>query len=121
MAKKIKIELSETPKGQKSAVLAVDILGLLAIEELFLNLANGNTNQTLISKNKIQIDLYNDLENSGLIKVGNILEWRQTKDKWNQFRGQTTGLYRCGATGQCNLESGATGDSEYKVIVSLIK
>lgn len=102
-------------------MISAPILGILEIEKLFSNLADGITNQTILSKNKILINLYSDIEDKGFLNNKGILEWRLTKNKWSQFREQTTGLYKSGVTGLCYLQSDSLNDSEYVVILSLTK
>ena len=115
-------------KGYDTVLICVDINGLLEIENVFLQLAQGlfsfdfSTLKLLDKKYSIDIKAYSDTKNIGLKQMDKgKFEWRLTKDKWNQFREMTTALYRNGTNGHQYLDT-ETGDIDLdslQVVLSL--
>jgi len=115
-------------KGYDTVLICVDINGLLEIENVFLQLAQGRFSfdfsslNLLDKKYKVDIKAYNDTTNFGLKQIDKgKFEWRLTKDKWNQFREMATALYRNGTNGHQYLDT-ETGDidlNSLQVVLSL--
>lgn len=115
-------------KGYDTVLICVNINGLLEIENILLQLAQGlfsfnfSDLKLLDKKYNVDIQAYNDTKNIGLKQIDKgKFEWRLTKDKWNQFRGMTTALYRNGTSGHQYLDA-ETGDIDLdslQVVLSL--
>lgn len=115
-SKHIRTGFYDNFKGYDTVLICVDINGLLKIENVFLQLAQGHLSidfsklKLLDKKYSIDIKAYNDTKNIGLKQIDkDKFEWRLTKDKWNQFREMTTALYRNGTNGHQYLDSETGG------------
>lgn len=112
-------------KGEDSILISVDIEGLLELENVFLKLSNGQTefdlsNLNLLDKNFcLKINAFEDKENIGLIKTkSDSYEWRNTRQKWGEFREKLTGMYKNGNGGHHYLDSNSTENKDLQVICS---
>lgn len=121
----IRIGLFEDFEGEDSVLITADINGLLELEDLFLNLANGQSKFELTELKhldrtyRMNITAYNDIQDLGLTKVKNtIYEWRLTSNKWNEFREKLTAMYRLGKGGHHYLDSDSKLNNDYQVIFS---
>jgi hypothetical protein len=98
-------------RGYDTILISVDISGLLEIENVFLQLANGvpsfnfHTLKYLDPKFQINIQAFNGEANAGLKQIDKgKFEWRLKKEKWNQFREMATALYHNGTGGHQYLD-----------------
>jgi len=115
-------------KGYDTVLICADINGLLEIENVLFQLAQGlpsfdfSTFTLLDKKYRVDIKAYNDTNNIGLKQIDKgKFEWRLTKEKWNKFREMTTALYRNGTNAHQYLDT-ETGDIDLdslQVVLSL--
>ena len=115
-SKHIRTGFYDNFNGYDTVLISVDIHGLLEIENVFLQLAQGLPSfdfsrlKYLDQKFHVGITAYNDITNIGLKQINKgKFEWRLKKTKWSQFREKATALYRISNSGHQYLDT-ETGD-----------
>ena len=126
--KNIRIGYYEDFKSYDTILISADINGLLEIENVFLQLAQGlpsfdfSTLKYLDPKFQVDMIAFNDATNIGLRQIDKgKFEWRLKKAKWAQFREMSTALYRLSSSGHQYLDA-ETGDIDLdslQVVLSL--
>lgn len=122
MYKKIKIGLFKGSTEKEEIQLSADVFGLIELQESFKSLANGmdcfNFSSLRLFDHKSPINLvaYNHPINGGLKHTGNgIYEWRQTTEKWNEFRDKLINTCYQNTEKNIRLESGAAHQEDLQV------
>ena len=112
-------------KGKNSILISVDIHGLLELEKLFLELSQNLTDfnfgklKLLDNKYRINLKAFSYDENIGILETTQQnYEWRVTKEKWGEFRGKLTSMYRLGSGGHHYLDSNSKVNNDLQVILS---
>lgn len=125
MEKKICIGFCQDSNEEGSIQITADVFGLIEMHNTFKSLANGldcfnfSDLRLLDCKSSIKLFAFSDIMNVGLKPTANgTYEWRETREKWNEFSDQLLLMCYPISANNIQLESGAAENGTLQVAFS---